>query len=88
MADAMEGVAALLEDADAGRLTAPADPTPESVDALLAERGADVFSTPEWIGLDAVELAAGAAQGRPRVKVIGVAAMLEEGRKGASKVER
>lgn len=87
-ADAMESVAALLEDADAGRLTDPMDPTPESVDALLAERGADVFSTPEWFGLDAVELAAGAAQGRPRVKVIGVDDMLAEGRKGASKVEQ
>lgn len=87
-ADAMESVAALLEDADAGRLSAPADPMPESVDALLKERGADVFYTPEWFGLDAVELAAGAAQGRPRVKVIGVEAMLEEGRKEASKVEQ
>lgn len=87
-ADAMESVAALLEDAAAGRLPVPADPSQAGVDALLVERGADVFSTPEWFGLDAVELAAGAAQGRPRVKVIDVEAMLKAGREEADKVER
>lgn len=83
-ADAMESVAALLADADAGLLAEPAEPTREAVDALLLERGADPFSTQEWFGLDAVELAAGEAQGRPRVKVVGVDAMLRAGRQGSS----
>ncbi len=79
-ADAMESVRALLEDADAGLLPAPPDPAPEAVDALLRSRGADPFGTTEWFRLDAVELEAGEAQGRPRVKVVAVEAMLRSGR--------
>lgn len=82
-ADAMESVAALLEDAAAGKLPPPAAPGRHQVDALLAERGADPFSVTEWFGLDAAELAAGKAQDRPRVKVVEVPAMLEQGRAGA-----
>ncbi|MFA5550223.1 MAG: FAD-dependent oxidoreductase [Trueperaceae bacterium] len=83
-ADAMESVAALLEDAAAGRLAEPPEPSTAALDGLLAERGADPFDASEWLGLDAVELAAGAAQGRPRVKVVGVDAMLRAGRARAS----
>ncbi len=79
-ADAMESVAALLEDAEAGRLNRPAAPEAEAVTALLAARGAEPFSTAEWLALDAHELAAGEAQGRPRVKVVSVAEMLKLGR--------
>lgn len=84
-ADAMESVAALLEDAATGLLKAPDEPTRQAVDALLAARDADPFTVTEWFGLDAVELAAGEAQGRPRVKVVGVDAMLAAGRKEAAK---
>ncbi len=87
-ADAMESVAALLEDLEAGLLAEPAEPSAAAVDALLATRGADPFATHEWLGLDAVELSAGEAQGRPRVKIIGVEAMLRAGRTKAAEQER
>ena len=38
------------------------------------------FLVTEWLGLDAFELEAGRAQGRPRVKVVEVAEMLRRGR--------
>ncbi len=79
-ADAMESVRALLEDAAEGLLPEPPEPTREAVDALLQERGADPFGTAEWFRLDAVELQAGEAQGRPRVKIVAVEAMLRRGR--------
>lgn len=69
---AMETVARLLED----ELVAPADPRPEAITALLAERGARPFSAAEWARLDELETSAGSASGRPRVKLADVAAML------------
>jgi ferredoxin--NADP+ reductase len=86
-ADAMESVAALLEDADAGLLPQPQAPSPQAVDELLEARGADPFHVTEWFGLDEVELAAGRQQERPRVKVVQVAAMLEQGRAQVSESE-
>ncbi len=78
-ADAMETVAALTEDAAAGRLVntgSPEDLSADAVDALLAGRGARVFSADDWFALDADELAAGEAAGRPRVKAVRLADML------------
>lgn len=79
-ADAMETVAALLEDAQAGRLPQPSEPGAEAVLATLAAAGADPFTSAEWGRLDAAEIAAGAGQGRPRVKVVDRAEMLARGR--------
>src|SRR5690554_5827582 len=59
-ADAMETVAALLEDAQAGRLPQPSEPGAEAVLATLAAAGADPFTSAEWGRLDAAEIAAGA----------------------------
>lgn len=81
---AMESVQALVEDLEAGRLPEPALPGTSDVDALLRERGADPFLTHEWFGLDKHELEMGEAQGRPRVKVVDVAEMIEHGRRRAS----
>ena len=67
--DATDTVAALLSDAREGRLLSPAHPTRADVDALLARKGADVFTFEDWQALDAHELAQGQAQGRPRHKV-------------------
>lgn len=69
-ADAMESVASLLADYDAG-LLANDDPealAPAAVEELLATRGARVFDATAWFALDEQEIAAGEAQGRPRVK--------------------
>ena len=69
-ADAMQSVTALLEDYDAGLLDksdlAALEQT--AVDELLAGRGVRPLNAAAWFALDEQELAAGVAQGRPRVK--------------------
>jgi len=78
-ADAMETVAALLEDLEAGRLApagGPDDLHPAAVDALLRERGVEPFDADDWFALDAHEVAAGEAAGRPRVKAVRLEQML------------
>ncbi|MGX9687756.1 FAD-dependent oxidoreductase [Deinococcus wulumuqiensis] len=67
--DATDTVAHLLSDARDGKLLSPARPTRADVDALLAQKGADVFTFEDWQALDAHELAQGKEQGRPRHKV-------------------
>ena len=74
--DAVETIAALLEDADAGRLPAPSQPHPGAVPALLEERGVEVVTWRDWQALDAHECAAGAARGAPREKVTDTGEML------------
>ena len=64
---AAETVELLLEDAAAGTLPAPA--AVSDLADLLAERGVTVISYAGWQKIDAAELAAGEAQGRPRVKL-------------------
>lgn len=85
-ADAMETVASLLEDAEAGRLThqerGPA--SPDVIDRLLAERGCRPFGVEDWARLDRAELARGADQGRPRVKAVTVDQMFEWARDGVN----
>lgn len=71
-ADAMETVASLLEDFDAGRLPprADGDLRPEAVTELLDGRGVEPFSAAAWFELDLAEIGAGERQGRPRVKKV------------------
>jgi len=78
-ADAMETVACLLEDAAAGLLADldPAAARAEAVDAMLEARGASPFGQEQWTRLDSVELSRGESQGRPRVKAVRLAQMLE-----------
>lgn len=66
--DAVESVAAMLQDAADGLTWTPVAPSPESVDALLRSRGVDFTSFDDWCAIDAAELAAGEACARPRVK--------------------
>lgn len=74
-ADAMETVESLL--ADKLPTLDPADAAPEAIDRLLAERGVKPFGFRQWQALDRLELEAGQAAGRPRVKITDVASMLE-----------
>ncbi|GAB4431663.1 MAG: FAD-dependent oxidoreductase [Anaerolineae bacterium] len=74
--DAVETVGCMLEDAAAGGTFAPAQPQVEAVTRLLAERQPHLFTFDDWLKLDALEQAAGEAQGRPRVKFTSVAEML------------
>ena len=75
--DAAETVAAMMEDRAEGRVLRPDAPAPEAVDALLHQRQPLSFSYGDWRRLDQLEVAAGRATGRPRVKFTSVEAMAE-----------
>jgi ferredoxin--NADP+ reductase len=77
--DATETVKILLEDARAGRLPNTSAP-PESVLALLEERGADVVAYGGWEAIDALERGRGEPHGRPRVKLCSWDELLEAAR--------
>lgn len=64
---AVESVASLLSDALPSIEAAAADPA--AIDALLRERGVRFIDAEGWRRIDAAELAAGAALGRPREKL-------------------
>jgi ferredoxin--NADP+ reductase len=67
--DAQETVDAILEDFVEGRLGQPADPDPATLIELLRERRPEYVDYRGWEAIDAAEQAAGASQGRPRVKL-------------------
>jgi len=81
--DATETIANLLEDAEAGRLVAPAETA--DVLELLAEREVEVTTWDGWLELDAHERALGAAHThtRERVKVVPREEQVEISRSGA-----
>jgi len=74
--DAHETVDSLLADLDRGALLDPADPAPESVDALLAERRPDHVTYAGWQAIDRAERLAGEPHERPRVKLSSLDALL------------
>ncbi len=73
--DALETVQNLLEDVAAGRHWNPENPSAEAIERLVRERVPDYFSFDDWKALDAIEVARGKEQGRPRVKFVTVEAM-------------
>ena len=75
--DAAETVELLLQDARAGVLTHDADRT---LEALLAERGAEVVEYEGWEVIHEHELARGRERGRPRVKLATWEELLERAR--------
>ncbi len=68
--DALETVGVLLEDVAQGRHWHPEHPSAEAAAQLVAGRAPDYFSFADWKALDALEVARGKAQGRPRVKFV------------------
>lgn len=62
--DAVETVASLLDDVEAGVLQPSA--SPEALSGLLAGRGLHPLGMPEWHRIDAAEIARGQEHGRPR----------------------
>ena len=78
--DAADTVARIVEDRDAGRIGGAPRPDAEEVAAWLAERVPDAVTWEGWQAIDAAERAAGEAQGRPRVKLVTLAALAEAGR--------
>ncbi|WP_329310833.1 FAD-dependent oxidoreductase [Streptomyces sp. NBC_01262] len=75
--DANETVACLLADHAAGRLTSPAAPGEDAIEAHLRERGVRYTTWDGWHRLDAHERALGEPQGRERVKVVEREEMLD-----------
>ncbi|ADI16005.1 FAD-dependent oxidoreductase [Truepera radiovictrix] len=74
-ADAAETVRSLLEDAP--QLPPAAEPDPDAVTRYLEARGVAFVGFDHWLELNAYELEAGKAQGRPRVKVTRLEQMLQ-----------
>jgi ferredoxin--NADP+ reductase len=66
--DGTETATAMLEDAKAGAVLAPAAGGSE-IDALVRERQPSLVTYADWSRLDQIESARGAEQGRPRVKI-------------------
>lgn len=68
--DAVETVDGMLEDLETGRHLRPQHSEDGAVGRLLAARGVRPVSYDDWQKLDALELASGRSQGRPRVKFV------------------
>jgi len=62
-----------IDDSD---LLEPAHPEAAAADALVRQRQPSFVSYADWLKLDAIEVAQGRAQGRPRVKLTSVEEML------------
>ena len=75
--DAQETVTHLLSDVGDGRLLAPADPGPEAIENLLAERKANFVSFSGWQEIDHAEVTRGEPHERPRVKFVKIDEMLD-----------
>lgn len=74
---ATETVGELLEDVANGDLLTPADPSPASIEALLADREVHQVSFSGWEKIDETEVGRGEPHGRPRVKFARVDEMLD-----------
>lgn len=74
--DSVETATGMLEDAAKGATLQPAQPDAASIEQLIRERQPQVFTFADWLALDQLEVAKGAAQGRPRVKFTSVQEML------------
>lgn len=79
-ADAAESVRSLLADAPKLGRVADADRDPARIERYLSEKGVHFVPFDHWLELDALELEAGQAQGRPRVKLTRVEEMLRRTR--------
>lgn len=77
---AMQTVAALADDFNAGKLRDPGA-RPSALRRLVRERQPDVVDADGWRAIDAAEIARGAAAGRPRVKFTSVEDMLAAARR-------
>ena len=74
--DAAETVEHMLQDAANGLYLVPEETSPDAVEDLVRRRQPDYFSFDDWLHLNALELATGEVQGRPRVKFTAVEEMI------------
>ena len=75
--DAAETVEHMLEDVANGVHLEPENASADAVETLVRERRPEYFSFEDWQYIDALELARGKEEGRPRVKFTSVAEMLD-----------
>jgi ferredoxin/flavodoxin---NADP+ reductase len=78
--DASDTVARIIEDRQAGTLNAPAHPDPDDIAAFYAQRAPDSVTWAGWEAIDAHEKSAGEPHGRPRVKLVRLADLIERSR--------
>lgn len=76
-ADSVETAKQMLEDVAANNILTPQSPTFEAAQALVSARKPNYVTYEDWQKLDALEVAAGEAQGRPRVKFTSIEEMLD-----------
>jgi len=74
--DAAETVECMFEDLARGAVLEPAHPEAAAAETLVRQRQPSFVSYNAWLKLDALEVAHGRAQGRPRVKLTSVEEML------------
>ena len=74
--DSVETVTYMLEDFKNGSILNPAHPEIESMRDLVRQRQPKYFTYADWKKLDAMEVAKGQPQGRPRVKFTSVEEMI------------
>jgi ferredoxin--NADP+ reductase len=83
--DAADTVARIVDDLEAGALGEPGQPDPEALETWLVERVPDLVTWQGWEAIDARESAAGEPSGRPRIKLVRLAELVEASRAAASR---
>lgn len=78
--DAADTVARILEDREAGTLNTPTAPDPDDIAAFYAERAPECVTWAGWEAIDAHEKTSGEPHGRPRVKLVRLADLIERSR--------
>jgi ferredoxin--NADP+ reductase len=78
--DAADTVARIVEDRDAGTLNTPSMRDPEAIAAFYAERAPDSVTWAGWEAIDAHEKSSGEPHGRPRIKLVRLADLVERSR--------
>jgi ferredoxin--NADP+ reductase len=73
---AADTVAAILDDAGAGALNAPARPDRDAIEPWLRQQAPGLVTWSGWQAIDAYERSRGEAAGRPRVKLVDVGEMV------------
>src|SRR3954463_13338580 len=78
--DSADTTVKIGEDRDAGRLNTPTVTDPEEIAAFYAERAPDSVTWAGWEAIDAHEKTSGEPHGRPRVKLVRLADLVERSR--------
>jgi ferredoxin--NADP+ reductase len=73
---AADTVAAILDDAGAGALNAPARSDRDAIEPWLRQQAPGLVTWSGWQAIDAYERSRGEAAGRPRVKLVDVGEMV------------